>query len=71
MLEVKVVGLTMAPRRSSECGVCIPELTTRRHRGRLVCLGSLAKASILRGRHRRFAGGSVLHPSFRGFLSPC
>ena len=27
-------GLMMTPRRSSECGVCIPELTTRRDRGR-------------------------------------
>ena len=64
-----VGGLTMAPRSSSGCGACIPELTTRRHRGRLVCLGSLAKASTLRGRHRRFTGGSVFHTSFRGLLS--
>ena len=62
-------GLTMAPRRSSRCGACIPELTTRRHRGRLLCLGSRGKASTLRGRHRRFAGGSVFHTSFRGVLS--
>ena len=27
-------GLMMTPRRSSGCGECIPELTTRRHRGR-------------------------------------
>ena len=27
-------GLMMTPRRSSRCGACIPELTTRRHRGR-------------------------------------
>ena len=27
-------GLMMTPRRSSWCGECIPELTTRRHRGR-------------------------------------
>ena len=27
----------MAPRRSRGCGACIPELTTRRHRGRLLC----------------------------------
>ena len=27
-------GLVMTPRRSSGCGACIPELTTRRHRGR-------------------------------------
>ena len=60
-------GLMMTPRRSSGCGACIPELTTRigtvggrRHRGRLLCLlGSRAKASILRGRHIRFAGGVV------------
>ena len=26
--------LMMTPRRSSGCGACIPELTTRRHRGR-------------------------------------
>ena len=26
-------GLMMTPRRSSGCGACIPELTTRRHRG--------------------------------------
>ena len=39
-------GLMMNPRRSSGCGACIPELTTRRHRGRLLCLlGSRAKAS--------------------------
>ena len=51
-------GLMMTPRRSSGCGACIPELTTRRHRGPLLCLGSRAKASTL-GReaytfHRRF-----------------
>ena len=62
-------GLIMAPRRSSGCGACIPELTTRRHRGRLLCLGSRAKASTLRGRHRRFAGDSIFHTSFRGLLS--
>ena len=27
-------GLMMTPRRSSGCGACIPELTSRRHRGR-------------------------------------
>ena len=62
-------GLTMAPRRSSGCGACIPELTTRRHRGRLLCLSSRAKASKLQGRHTRFAGGSVFHTPFRGLLS--
>ena len=62
-------GLPMAPRSSSGCGACIPELTTRRHRGRFLCLGSRAKASALRGRHRRLAGGSVFHTSFRGLLS--
>ena len=62
-------ALMMAPRRSSGCGACIPELTTRRHRGRLLCLGSRAKASTLGGRHIRFAGGSVFHTSFRGLLS--
>ena len=47
-------ALMMTPRRSSGCGACIPELTTRRHRGRsrhrgrLLCLlGSRAKASTL------------------------
>ena len=55
-------GLMMAPRRSIGCGACIPKLTTPRHRGRLLCLGSSqAKASTLRGRHRRFDGGSVFH----------
>ena len=62
-------GLMMTPRRSSGCGACIPELTTRRHRGRLLYLGSRAKASTLEGRHRRFAGGSASHMSFRGLLS--
>ena len=62
-------GLTMAPRRSGGCGACIPELTIRRHRGRLLCLGSRAKASTLRGRHRRFTSVSVFHTSFRGPLS--
>ena len=63
-------GLTMTPRRSSGCGSCIPELTTRiRHRGRLLCLSSRAKASTLRRRHRCFAGGSVFHTSFRWLLS--
>ena len=28
------LGGLMTPRRSSGCGACIPELTTRRHRGR-------------------------------------
>ena len=27
-------ALMMTPRRSSGCGACVPELTTRRHRGR-------------------------------------
>ena len=62
-------GLMMTPRRSSGCGACIPELTTRRHRGPLLCLGSRAKASTLEGRHRRFTGGSAFHMSFRGLLS--
>ena len=68
-------GLMMTPRRSSGCGACIPELTTRRHRGRsqapwtLLCLGSRAKASTLEGRHRRFTGGSAFHISFRGLIS--
>ena len=62
-------GFTMAPRRSSGCGACIPELTTCSHRGRLSCLGSRAKASTLQGRYRCFAGGSVFHTSFRGLLS--
>ena len=51
----------MTPRRSSGCGACIPELATRRHRGRLLCLDSRAKASTLHGRRRRFVGGSVFH----------
>ena len=62
-------GLALTSRRSSGCGACIPELTTRRHRGRLLCSGSRAKASTLGGRHRRFTGGSVFHTSFRGLLS--
>ena len=70
-------GLMMTPRRSSGCGACIPELTIRRgtvggrrHRGRLLCLlGSRAKASTLRGRHIRFAGGPACRVSFRGLLS--
>ena len=62
-------GLMMTRRRSSGCGACIPELTTRRHRGRLLCLGSRAKASTLRGRHRRFTCGSAFHMYFRGLLS--
>ena len=62
-------GLMMTPRRSSGCGACIPELSTRRHRGPLLCLGSRAKASTLEGRHRRLIGGSAFHMSFRGFLS--
>ena len=33
------------------------------------CLGSRAKASILQGRHRRFADGSAFHMSFSGLLS--
>ena len=35
----------------------------------LLCLGSRAKASTLRGRHTRFAGCSVFHTPFRGLLS--
>ena len=62
-------GLMMTPRRSSGCGACIPELTTRRHRGRLLCLGSRAKASTLQERHRRFTSGSTFHMSFRGLFS--
>ena len=59
----------MTLRRSSGCGACIPELTTRRHRRRLLCLGSRAKPSTLQGRHRRFTGGSEVHVSFRELLS--
>ena len=62
-------GLMMTPLRSSGCGACIPELTTRRHRGPLLYLGSRAKASTFEGRHRRFTGGSAFHMSFRGLLS--
>ena len=62
-------GLMMTPGRSSGCSACIPELTTRRHRGRLSRLGSRAKTSTLQGRYRRFAGGSAFHMYFRGFLS--
>ena len=74
MLEVKddiggLGGLMMTPRRPSGCGACIPELTTRRHRGRLLCLGSRAKASTLQGWHRCFTGGSAFHMYFRGLLS--
>ena len=72
-LKLRVVGglggLMMTPRRSSGCSACIPELTTRRHRGRLLCLGSRAKASTLEGRHRRSIGGSAFYMSFRGLLS--
>ena len=60
-------GLMMTPRRSSGSGACIPELTTRRHRGPLLCLDT--KTSTLEGRHRRFTGGSAFHISFRGLLS--
>ena len=64
-------GLMMTPRRSSGCGACIPELTTRRHRGPVLFLGSRAKASTLEGRqHRRFTVGSAFHMSFAG-SSPC
>ena len=35
----------------------------------VICLGSRAKASTLRGRHTRFAGGSVFHTYFHGLLS--
>ena len=62
-------GMMMTPRRSSGCGACVPELTTRRHRGPLLCLGSRAKASILQGRDRRFTSGSAFHMSFRGLPS--
>ena len=62
-------GLMMTPRRSSGCGARIPELTTCRHRGWLLCLGSRAKASTLHGTRRRFVGGSVFHTSFRRLLS--
>ena len=74
MLEVKdgvgcLEDLMMTSRRSSGCGACIPELTTRRHRGPWLCLGSRAKASTLEGRHRHFTGGSAFHILFRGFFS--
>ena len=62
-------GFMMTPRRSSGCGACIPELTPRRHRGQLLCLGSRAQASTLQGRHRSFAGGSTFRMSFCGLLS--
>ena len=57
------------PRRSSGCGAYIPELTTHRHRGRLLCLGSRAETSTLQGRHRRFVRDSAFHTYFRGLLS--
>ena len=40
-------GLMITRRRLSGCGTYIAELTTRRHRGRLLCLGSRTKASTL------------------------
>ena len=58
-------GLRMTPPRSRGCGACIPEFTTRGHRGRL-SLGSRAKAFTLQGRHRRVVGDSAFHTSFRG-----
>ena len=79
-LELRMIGglggLMMTRRRSSGCGACIPELTTRSHRERsqapwtvAICLGSRGKASTLQGRHRRFTGGSAFHMSFSGLLS--
>ena len=62
-------GLMITPRRSSGCGACILELTTRRLRGPLLCLGSRAKSSTLEGRHRSYTGDSAFHMSFRGLLS--
>ena len=44
-------GLMMTPRRSSGRGACIPELTTRRHRGPLL----YAQAAELK--HPHFKGG--------------
>ena len=61
-------ALMLTPGRSSGCGACIPDLTTRRYRGRLSFLGSRAKLSTLRGRHRRFASGSAFQMSFREIL---
>ena len=61
----------MTPRRSSGCGACIPELTTRRHRGRLLCFVRQPSQSIHTSREtrtfrRRFR---IPHISFRGLLS--
>ena len=58
-------GLEDDSPRSSGCGACIHELTTRRHRGRL-CSASRAKAFTLQGRHIRFVGDSAFHTTFRG-----
>ena len=55
----------MTPLRSNGCDAYIPDLSKRRHPGRL-CLGSRAKASILQGRHRRFVGDSAFLTSFCG-----
>ena len=46
-----------------------PRVDYTQDRGRLLCLGTRAKSSTLRGRHTRFAGGSVFHTPFRGLLS--
>ena len=59
-------GLRRIPPKSSGCGACIPELTTRRH-GRRLCLGSQPKTTTLQGRYRRFVGDAAFHTtSFRG-----
>ena len=61
----------MSPRRSSGCGGCIPELTSRRHRGPLLCLGSRAI------KHLHLKGGIDVSPAVPHFIcifvgsSPC
>ena len=52
----------MTPRRSSGCGACIPELTTRRHRGR-----SQAPWTVAGTVDRCYAWAAELkHPHLKG-----
>ena len=46
----------MNPRRSSGCGACIPELTTRRHRGRLLCFVQLTSSRVRLGQSFKTVG---------------
>ena len=56
-------GLMMTPRRSSGCGACIPELTTRRDRGRSQAPWTIVMLVRKQPKHPHFEGDIYVSPA--------